>query len=133
MKKHRILLGAWMCAVAMLATSLLPANQRQDADEPAAADNTEMNKKDRKASEPTADQAKNNEADLQTMQTIRKSIVADKSLSTYAHNVKVIAQNGHVTLKGTVRSESEKEAVEAKASNVVGKENVTNKITIQGS
>ena len=39
----------------------------------------------------------------------------DKTLSTYAHNVKVIAQDGQVTLKGPVRTEDEKKVVEAKA------------------
>ena len=38
------------------------------------------------------------------MQKIRKSIMADRSLSSYAHNVKIIAQDGEVTLKGPVRS-----------------------------
>jgi len=46
--------------------------------------------------------------------------MGDKSLSTYAHNVKVISQNGVVTLKGPVRSEEEKRAIEAKAMDVVG-------------
>lgn len=46
--------------------------------------------------------------------------MGDKSLSTYAHNVKVISQNGVVTLKGPVRSEEEKKAIESKAMEVVG-------------
>jgi len=41
-----------------------------------------------------------NPSDRDITQQIRKSIVADKSLFTYAHNVKVITQNGMVTLKG---------------------------------
>jgi osmotically-inducible protein OsmY len=49
-------------------------------------------------------------------------LVKDKSLSTYGHNVKVISQNGMVTLKGPVRSEDEKSAIEAKAVEVVGKQ-----------
>ena len=48
------------------------------------------------------------------MQKIRKAVMDDKSLSTYAHNVKIIAQNGKVTLKGPVRSEDEKKMVEQK-------------------
>jgi osmotically-inducible protein OsmY len=97
------------------------------------ADNSQLNQRDRNASEPTADNAKNTQSDLQTMQRIRKSIVADKSLSTYAHNVKVVSENGRVTLKGTVHTEAEKSNIEAKACAVAGVENVTNNITVKGS
>ena len=79
-----------------------------------------MNKRDRDRSEPTADQQKGNVSDRDLTKKIRQSIVADKSLSTYAHNVKVISQNGVVTLKGPVRSEEEKKAIESKAMEAVG-------------
>jgi osmotically-inducible protein OsmY len=65
------------------------------------------------------------------MQKIRKAIVADRSLSTDAHNVKVISRDGVVTLRGPVRSESEKSAVEAKAADVVGASNVKNELTVK--
>jgi osmotically-inducible protein OsmY len=55
----------------------------------------------------------------------------DKSLSTYAHNVKIVSQQGKVTLKGPVRSEEEKKIVEQKAAEVAGAGNVTNEITIK--
>ena len=54
----------------------------------------------------------------------------DKSLSTYAHNVKIISRNGTVTLKGPVRSENEKQAIEAKADDVAGKDKVVNELTV---
>ena len=73
-----------------------------------APDNTKVNKSDRAAGALAADQAKNNKSDREVMKEIRKSIVDDKSLSSYAHNVKVIAQNGQVTLKGPVHSEEER-------------------------
>lgn len=44
----------------------------------------------------------------------------DKSLSAYAHNVKVVTQNGIVTLKGPVKSEEEKTAIEQKAAEAAG-------------
>jgi osmotically-inducible protein OsmY len=56
--------------------------------------------------------------------------MADKSLSTYAHNVKVVAQGGQVTLKGPVRTEDEKRNVEAKAVEVAGAGHVVNEISI---
>ena len=85
-----------------------------------APDNTEVNKRDRAAGEATADQQKNNRTDLDLAKNIRKSIVDDKSLSTYAHNVKIISQNGTVTLKGPVKSADEKSAIVAKAVSIAG-------------
>jgi hyperosmotically inducible periplasmic protein len=57
--------------------------------------------------------------------------VQDKSLSTYAHNIKIIAQNGMVTLEGPVRSEEEKRAIEAKAAEIVGKDKVTSQLEVK--
>ncbi len=96
-----------------------------------APDNTKVNKTDRANGEPTADQAKNNAGDRETMRKIRRAIVSDKSLSTYAHNIKIIAQDGKVTLKGPVRSEEEKQAIESKAAAVAGAENVTDQLTVK--
>jgi hyperosmotically inducible protein len=95
------------------------------------ADNTKMNERDRSANEPTADRQKDNRSDREMTQQIRKAIVKDKSLSTYAHNVKVITQNGMVTLKGPVRSEEEKKAIEAKAAEVAGPDKVTNQLDVK--
>ena len=92
-----------------------------------APDNTKQNQ-DRSA--PTADQQKTNKSDRLMTQQIRKSIMADKSLSTYAHNIKVISQNGKVTLRGPVHSEDEKANVESKAAAVAGKENVSSYIDV---
>ncbi|HZQ70983.1 MAG TPA: BON domain-containing protein [Terriglobales bacterium] len=86
----------------------------------AAPDNTKTNQRDRNSSEPTADQQKGNQSDRELTRAIRRALVHDKSLSTYAHNIKVIAQNGVVTLKGPVRTQEEKQSVEAKAAEVVG-------------
>lgn len=83
-------------------------------------DNTKTNQRDRNSNEPTADQQKENDSDLQLARKIRQSVVNDKSLSTDAHNIKIIAQDGNVTLKGPVRSDEEKRAVESKAAEVAG-------------
>ena len=90
-----------------------------------------MNQTDRNASEPTADQSQNNKPDIETARLIRKSIVEDKSLSTYAHNVKIVVVNGSVTLKGPVRSDDEKQAVGSKAAAVVGADKVTNQLEVK--
>lgn len=97
-----------------------------------SADNTKVNKRDQKASEPTADQGKNNTSDRETMRKIRRAVVSDKSLSTYAHNVKIISEGGKVTLKGPVHTEEEKKTIEEKATEVAGAGNVTNDLTVKG-
>jgi hyperosmotically inducible periplasmic protein len=92
------------------------------------ADNTKVNQRDRNQNEPTADQQKENSSDRALAQQVRRALVKDKSLSTYAHNIKVVAQNGIVTLKGPVHSDQqrrrlahqEKQAIESKAAEAAG-------------
>jgi hyperosmotically inducible protein len=96
-----------------------------------ASDNSKMNQRDRDPSEPTADQQSNNQSDRDITQQVRQAINADKTFSTYAHNVKVITQNGQVTLKGPVRSEEEKRAIEAKATAIAGDGKVTSELTVK--
>jgi hyperosmotically inducible periplasmic protein len=91
------------------------------------ADNTKQNKEQ---NSPSADDQKMNPADRAITQKIRKAIHEDTTLSTYAHNVKIITQDGKVTLRGPVRSEEEKSNIEAKAVAVAGPGNVTNQIEI---
>jgi hyperosmotically inducible protein len=93
-------------------------------------DNTKVNKADRAKGAVTADQQKENAADRDLAKKIRQAVVAEKSLSTYAHNVKIVAQNGQVTLKGPVRSEQEKTTIAAKATEIAGAGKVTNEITV---
>jgi len=95
-------------------------------------DNTKINKRDRDKTEPTADQQKENKTDRALAKNIRSAIMEDKSLSTYAQNIKVIAQNGTVTLKGPVHSDEEKRAIEAKATEIAGAGNARNEISVKG-
>ena len=95
-----------------------------------AADNTKVNTRDRNKGEVTADQQKENAGDREIAKKIRQSLINDKGLSTYAHNVKVVVQGGQVTLKGPVRSADEKKVVVAKAIEVAGAGKVTNEISI---
>ncbi len=78
----------------------------------------------------TADQQANTKSDRELTQKIRKSIVADKSLSTAAHNVKVVSRGGQVTLEGSVKTDDEKKSVEEKATEAAGAGNVTNNLTV---
>jgi hyperosmotically inducible protein len=85
-----------------------------------AADNTGTNKRDRDGRAVTADQQKNSKSDVELAAEIRRAVVGDKSLSTNAHNIKIIVQDGQVTLKGPVASKAEKVTVEKKAADVLG-------------
>jgi len=95
-----------------------------------AADNTKVNTRDREKGAVTADQQKENATDRSLTQKIRSALMSDKSLSTYAHNVKVISQGGNVTLKGPVRSSEEKQSVEAKAVEIAGAGHVSNQMSV---
>ena len=112
-------------------TLMVPAFAQRS--QPPAADNTRVNKPDREQGAPTADQGKNNRTDRDMASKIRRSVMADKSLSSYAHNCKIIAQHGRVTLKGPVRSEEERHAIEQKAREVAGDGNVDNQLTVRAA
>ncbi len=94
------------------------------------SDNSKVNKRDRDPGAVTADQQKTNSSDQDVTKNIRSAIMADKSLSTYAHNVKIITQEGAVTLKGPVKSEDEKKSVVAKAVAVAGADKVTDQLSV---
>jgi hyperosmotically inducible periplasmic protein len=126
MKRMFVLAGLLLLGCGTIALAQEPAGQNAPA-----SDNTKMNQRDRNPNEPTADQQQNNRSDRDITQQVRKAIEADKNFSTYAHNVKVITQNGQVTLKGPVRSEEEKSAVEAKAVAVAGEGKVTSELTVK--
>jgi hyperosmotically inducible periplasmic protein len=95
------------------------------------ADNTKVNKRDRKTGAVTADQQKENQKDREISANIRKALMDNKDLSTYAHNVKIVTRDGMVTLKGPVRSEDEKKAVEAKATEIAGAGKVKSMISVK--
>ena len=111
-------LSTTLMAVLLGSIGLLGARQPDSTRQ--APDNTKTNERDRSQNEPTADQQKENQSDRELTAKVRQALVKDKSLSTYAHNVKIIAQGGIVTLKGPVRSEEEKTAVEEKAAEAAG-------------
>jgi len=95
----RILTGAVLAGSLTLTTAAL-------AQDP---DNTKTNKRDQENGQPKATATKE---DLELIKKIRRAVTSDKGLSTYAHNVKVTANNGAVTLRGPVRSSEEKARIE---------------------
>ncbi|MGH9729838.1 MAG: BON domain-containing protein [Candidatus Acidiferrales bacterium] len=117
---------SWFASVVLLAILLVCSVPSRAAAQQTPPDNTKKNQN----AGITADQQKNNSSDLQITRRIRRLIINDKTLSTYAHNIKVITRDGHVTLKGPVNSRKEKEVIAAKASEVAGQGNVTDEIRI---
>jgi osmotically-inducible protein OsmY len=128
------MLGKWfhavVCALALGGALTLPVAAQEAQNKP--PDNTAVNKRDRDAAQPTADNATNKLSDREMMKKIRQDVVADKSLSTYGHNVKIIASNGRVTLKGPVHTEDEKRAIEEHARKYAGDGNIDDQITVKG-
>jgi hyperosmotically inducible protein len=119
-----------LCSVTFsVALMAAPVHRFQDAQQ-TAPDNT---KKNQDQTPPTADQQKMNSSDRAITQKIRKAIHEDKSLSNYAHNIKIISQDGKVTLRGPVRSEDEKSNLQAKAVVVAGADNVSNQLEVAPS
>lgn len=116
----------------LLGLSCVGPIHAQSTDAKTKPDNTAVNKRDRNPGEATADQQKMNVTDREMTAKIRRSIMADKSLSTYAHNIKVISQDGTVTLKGPVRSDDEVKSIVSKATDITGAtDKVINQISVK--
>ena len=107
----------------------------RDQSSPAAtdADNTARNQRDRDAAAQTSGDQAENPADREISANIRRAVVADESLSSNAHNVKIITSNGVVTLRGPVKSAQEKAAIEAKAKQVAGVQSVNNQLEVEAN
>jgi hyperosmotically inducible periplasmic protein len=123
----RLLSGAALASV--LLTPVASRGQDQNtATTKTSPDNSASNK----AQNNTADQQSEATSDRMLTRKIRQALIADKSLSTYGHNVKIIAKDGSVTLKGPVHSEEEKQAIASKTESIVGSpDKVTNQLTVK--
>ena len=122
-------------ALALCATPVLAAtaasNPRPAAAPARDADNTGINKRDSSDATTLPTDQSNAKSDLEVAAAVRKAIVGDKSLSTLAHNVKVVTQNGEVTLRGPVVSAEEKSRVALLATNTSGVTRVKNELDIK--
>ncbi len=122
----------FLAAPALASMLLIPnCSLGQDQNATPTATNPD-NSANNKAHTTTADQQSSASSDRMLTQKIRKSIIADKSLSMYGHNVKVITKNGDVTLKGPVHTDEEKQNIGAKAAEAAGgADKVTNQLTVK--
>jgi hyperosmotically inducible periplasmic protein len=110
----------------------LYSNVRAQTPSPTAPDNSGINVRDRSNDAVTAGEQSNSKQDLKLTAKIRRAIVKDKSLSTMAHNVKIVSLNGAVTLRGPVKSDEEKATIDAKAQAIAGTEKVDNQLEVTG-
>lgn len=114
-------LRAVLLAVPFLATSLAlaqaPDNSRTNAD----ATNREA----------SADEQGNSKQDVDLTARIRRSVMSDKNLSTYGHNVKIVSVNGTVTLNGVVQSAHEKSTIHHQAAAIAGEGKVVDNIKVK--
>src|ERR1700747_2106256 len=91
--------------LASLSTGSLAAMAADDKTKP---DNTAINERDRSGETETSGDQSNSSADLKITQAIRQALMKDSELSTTAKNIKIITNNGQVTLRGPVMNAQEK-------------------------
>jgi osmotically-inducible protein OsmY len=125
MKPIRILVAS--AALAVVCSFSTTFNLAQMSEQAPAPDNSKVNADHRK----TADNQTNASADRLTTAKVRKAIMADKSLSTFAHNIKIITTNGQVTLKGPVKSDDEKQRIASDIADMVPADSLTNQLTVK--
>lgn len=95
-----------------------------------APDNTGRNVRDRDGDTLTPGDQSSEQGDVELTRRIREAVVADKSLSTSAHNVKIITVNGVVTLRGPVVSAQEKTKIVETAQKLAGAKQVENQLEV---
>src|SRR5204862_1807513 len=99
----------------------------------AKPDNTATNQRDRSGENKTSGDQANGSADLKTTQAIRQALMKDGELSTAAKNIKVITPNGHVTLRGPVKTAQEKAKIDQLAKSAAGGARIDNQLDVKGS
>jgi osmotically-inducible protein OsmY len=68
---------------------------------------------------------------VETTAQIRKEIIAEKSMSVNARNVKIITKDGQVTLRGPVNSAEEKRLIGEIADRIARSGNVDNQLEVK--
>lgn len=104
----------------------------QDKSSP-AADNSGRNKRDRSGETQTSGDQPNKSADVKTTAAIRRAIMHDSSLSSMAKNVKIITENGVVTLRGPVKSKSERTKIAELAKTHAGNAKIEDQLEVKAS
>jgi hyperosmotically inducible periplasmic protein len=103
------------------------------ADDKTKPDNTATNERDRSGETQTSGDQSNSSADLKTTQAIRQALMNDGELSMTAKNIKVITANGHVTLRGPVKTAQEKTKIDQLAKSAAGGAQINDLLDVKGS
>ena len=93
-------------------------------------DNTAVNDRDRSGATVTPLDQNEGKADLEATQELREALVGDDQLSFDAKNIKIVTQNGVMTLRGPVKSDAERQAIELRARRVNGIASVHNELEV---
>jgi len=120
-----------LLAVSTVLTLSFAAFAADEKKDPAAADNTEKNKRDRSGETKTPADQSNSPEDVKLTQAVRQAIMKDDSLTMTAKNVKIITAGGQITLRGPVKSEEEKKKIEALAKSAAGMAKVDNQLEVK--
>ena len=99
----------------------------------AEPDNTATNERDRSGETKTSGDQSNSSADLKITQDIRRALMKDSELSTTAKNIKIITDNGQVTLRGPVKTAQEKEKIDQIARSAAGGAKIDDQLDVKGS
>ena len=118
------LLAGLLTVGAVNAQTTEPAAKRE------AADNTRANATDRNTDAKTPVDQSNDKNAIEVNAGIRRAVLDDKSLSTSAHNIKIVTDGDVVTLRGPVESADEKKRVEALAMKAAAGKQVRNEISV---
>ena len=119
-----------LLVLACLSTVSLAAMAGDDKTKP---DNTAINERDRSGETETSGDQSNSSADLKITQAIRQALVKDSELSMTAKNIKVITNNGQVTLRGPVKNAQEKAKIDQLAKSAAGGAQIDNQVDVKGS
>ena len=130
MKKTTLLLSISLLVLGGYACNSQPVEKTQAPSAKTSPDNTERNVQDRSGATLTPGDQSESEADRTLTQKVRQAVMADDSLSTTAHNIKIISVNGVVTLRGPVNSAKEKANIDAKAQQIAGATKIDNQLEI---
>jgi len=122
--KRTSLVLACLCAVSLAAIA---------ADDKKKPDNTAINERDRSGETQTSGDQSNSSADLKITQVIRQALMKDSELSATAKNIKIITNNGHVTLRGPVKTAQEKAKIDHLARSAAGGAKIDDRLDVKGS
>jgi hyperosmotically inducible periplasmic protein len=122
--KRTSLILACLCAVSLAAIA---------ADHKTKPDNTATNERDRSGETQTSGDQSNSSADLKITQAIRQALMKDGELSMTAKNIKIITDNGQVTLRGPVKNAQEKAKIDQLAKSAAGGAKIVDQLDVKKS